>query len=122
MKEASFDVSKTSEAIEEAKSSSRRIGILTGSDTFILEAMLMGCDGALIGFAGAATAELVKMQKLAQQQRADDSYEIWNKVSKGNIFGRRRLGTLPSLRVIPPEKYVQLVFKNFGLCLSWRSA
>jgi 4-hydroxy-tetrahydrodipicolinate synthase len=30
MKEASFDVSKTSEAIEEAKSSSRRIGILTG--------------------------------------------------------------------------------------------
>ena len=39
--------------------------MLTGSDTFILEAMLMGCDGALIGFAGTATAELVRMQALA---------------------------------------------------------
>jgi 4-hydroxy-tetrahydrodipicolinate synthase len=86
MKEASFDVSKTSEAIEEAKSSSRRIGILAGSDTFILEAMLIGCDGALIGFAGAATAELVRMQKLAQQQRADDSYGIWNKLGPAGRF------------------------------------
>ena len=30
------------------------IGVLTGSDTFILEAMLMGCDGALVGFAATA--------------------------------------------------------------------
>jgi 4-hydroxy-tetrahydrodipicolinate synthase len=59
---------------------------LTGSDTFILEAMLIGCDGALIGFAGAATAELVRMQKLAQQQRADDSYGIWNKLGPVGRF------------------------------------
>ena len=40
---------------------SRKVGILTGSDQFILEAMLMGCDGALIGFAGTATSELIRM-------------------------------------------------------------
>ncbi len=35
--------------------------MLTGSDTFIFEAMTMGCDGALIGFAGTFTRELVAM-------------------------------------------------------------
>ena len=42
---------------------------MTGSDTFIFEAMIMGCDGALIGFAGTATAELVAMQRAAARAR-----------------------------------------------------
>jgi 4-hydroxy-tetrahydrodipicolinate synthase len=62
LKEASFDTAKTIETIDAARRLPRRIGILTGSDTFIFEAMVMGCDGALIGFAGTATAELVAMQ------------------------------------------------------------
>lgn len=80
MKEASFDVAKTADAIEEAAAAPRRIGIMTGSDTFILEAMLLGCDGALIGFAGAATAELVRMQTLAAAGQATEAYEIWNRL------------------------------------------
>lgn len=80
MKEASFDVAKTSDAIDEARAAPRRIGIMTGSDTFILEAMLLGCDGALIGFAGAATAELVRMQQLAERKEATEAYEIWNRL------------------------------------------
>ena len=63
LKEASFDTTKTIETIDAAKTLPRKLGILTGSDTFIWEAMVMGCDGALIGFAGTATAELIDMQR-----------------------------------------------------------
>ena len=66
LKEASFDTPKTVETIDAAKALPRKLGILTGSDTFIWEAMVMGCDGALIGFAGTATAELVEMQRCAE--------------------------------------------------------
>lgn len=77
IKDASFDVEQTNENIKEAREVDRRIGVLTGSDTFILEAMLMGCDGALIGFAATATAEIVKMQKFAAEHKVTEAYEIW---------------------------------------------
>jgi 4-hydroxy-tetrahydrodipicolinate synthase len=63
LKEASFDTPKTVETIAAASALPRKLGILTGSDTFIYEAMVMGCDGALIGFACTATAQLVDMQR-----------------------------------------------------------
>jgi 4-hydroxy-tetrahydrodipicolinate synthase len=59
IKDASFNVDLTLDNIKEARAAKRRIGSLTGSDTFILEAMLMGCDGALIGFAATATDALI---------------------------------------------------------------
>jgi 4-hydroxy-tetrahydrodipicolinate synthase len=80
IKDASFNVEHTQSNIKEAQSADRKIGILTGSDTFILEAMLMGCDGALIGFAATATAEIVRMQKLAKQGKVTEAYEIWNRL------------------------------------------
>ena len=46
MKEASFDAVRTTETIDAAKRLPRKIGIMTGSDTFIFEAFVMGCDGA----------------------------------------------------------------------------
>ena len=80
MKEATFDVSRTRLSILEANAAPRKIGILTGSDTFILEAMLMGCDGALIGFAASFTAELVRMHKLAASGEVAAAWEIWDKL------------------------------------------
>lgn len=80
IKDASFNIDNTVSNINEAKAASRRIGVLTGSDTFVLEAMLMGCDGALIGLAGTATAELVRMQSLAEQKRVAEAYEIWDRI------------------------------------------
>ena len=77
LKEASFDTTKTVETIDAAKTLPRRLGILTGSDTFIWEAMVMGCDGALIGFAGTATAELVEMQRAAAARDYDRGAAIW---------------------------------------------
>jgi len=80
IKDASFNVDHTLSNIKEAATAPRRIGVMTGSDTFILEAMLMGCDGALIGFAATATAALVQMQAHASGGKATEAYEIWNKL------------------------------------------
>jgi 4-hydroxy-tetrahydrodipicolinate synthase len=54
--------------------------VLTGSDTFILEAMLMGCDGALIGFAATATSALARMHAHAAAGRATEAYALWNRL------------------------------------------
>ncbi len=78
IKDASFNVDLTLDNIKEARATRRRIGSLTGSDTFILEAMLMGCDGALIGFAATATDALVRMHKYATEGKVTEAYEIWN--------------------------------------------
>ncbi len=77
IKEASFDTPKTVETIDAAKALPRKLGILTGSDTFICEAMVMGCDGALIGFAGTATAELIAMQRCAEARDYARGAAIW---------------------------------------------
>ena len=77
LKEASFDTTKTVETIDTARALPRKIGILTGSDTFILEAMIMGCDGALIGFAGTATAELIEMHAAVVRRDYERAHAIW---------------------------------------------
>ena len=80
LKEASFDVAKTQETIEAAAKLPRKIGIMTGSDTFIMEAMLMGCDGALIGFAGTATDQLIAMQRAVASGDYGRAKEIWDRL------------------------------------------
>ncbi|HWM41286.1 MAG TPA: dihydrodipicolinate synthase family protein [Burkholderiales bacterium] len=77
LKEASFDTTKTLDTIDAAKRLPRKLGIMTGSDTFIYEAMLMGCDGALIGFAGTATQELIEMHAAVLRRDYDRGAEIW---------------------------------------------
>jgi 4-hydroxy-tetrahydrodipicolinate synthase len=80
LKEASFDTTKTIETIAAARELPRKIGVMTGSDTFILEAMIMGCDGALIGFAGIATDQLVRMHQAVCARDFDLAFEIWNRL------------------------------------------
>jgi len=80
LKEASFDTTKTVETIDTARSLPRKLGILTGSDTFILEAMILGCDGALIGFAGTATAELVEMHAAVARRDYERAQAIWTRL------------------------------------------
>lgn len=77
LKEASFDTTKTVQTIDLARGLPRKLGILTGSDTFIYEAMIMGCDGALIGFAGTATEQLIRMNALVRERRYDEAAAIW---------------------------------------------
>jgi 4-hydroxy-tetrahydrodipicolinate synthase len=80
LKEASFDTTKTLETIETARTLPRKIGIMTGSDTFILEAMIFGCDGALIGFAGTATDQLIRMHQAVVAKDFDTAFEIWGRL------------------------------------------
>jgi 4-hydroxy-tetrahydrodipicolinate synthase len=77
IKEASFDTMKTIATIEAARALPRAIGVMTGSDTFIMEAMVFGCDGALIGFAATATERLVEMHRAVSDRRYDDARAIW---------------------------------------------
>ena len=80
LKEASFDVAKTMETIETASRLPRKIGIMTGSDTFIMEAMIMGCDGALIGFAGIATDQLIAMHRSVATGDYAGAKRIWDRL------------------------------------------
>ncbi len=89
LKEASFDTTKTLETIDAARTLPRKIGILTGSDTFILEAMIFGCDGALIGFAGTATDQLVRMHQAVTAKDFDTAFEIWGRLGPLARYGWR---------------------------------
>jgi 4-hydroxy-tetrahydrodipicolinate synthase len=80
IKESSFDVAQTLLTIDGAAKLKRPIGVLTGSDTFIFEAMVMGCDGALIGFGGTATAELVAMHAAVKRGDISAGKAIWDKL------------------------------------------
>jgi len=80
LKEASFDTTKTVETIATAKTLPRKLGILTGSDTFICEAMVMGCDGALIGFAGTATRELIEMHRAVVAKDFVRAFSVWDRL------------------------------------------
>lgn len=80
LKEASFDTTKTVETIAAAKTLPRKLGILTGSDTFICEAMVMGCDGALIGFAGTATRELIEMHRAVVAKDFVRAFALWERL------------------------------------------
>jgi 4-hydroxy-tetrahydrodipicolinate synthase len=80
LKEASFDTTKTVETIAAARALPRKLGIMTGSDTFICEAMVMGCDGALIGFACTATRELIDMQRRVAAKDFVGAFAIWDRL------------------------------------------
>jgi 4-hydroxy-tetrahydrodipicolinate synthase len=77
IKESSFDIAQTQQTIEVAHALPQPIGVLTGSDTFIFEALMMGCDGALIGFAGTATAELVAMHAAVRRGDFAAGQALW---------------------------------------------
>jgi 4-hydroxy-tetrahydrodipicolinate synthase len=107
LKEASFDTAKTIETIDAARALPRRIGILTGSDTFIMEALVMGCDGALIGFAGTATDQLVAMQRAIAAGDYATGRAIW-----GRLGPLARYCWRPPIRDYRPRMKEVLVLQN----------
>ena len=81
IKESSFDANQTIQTVEAVSKLRNPIGVLTGSDTFIFEALLMGCGGALIGFAGTAVAELVEMQAATDAGDVTGAKAIWDRLA-----------------------------------------
>lgn len=61
IKEASFDAVRFLHVKAALESASRKITFLTGNDNFICESMLLGAEGALLGFSTLGTREQVEM-------------------------------------------------------------
>src|SRR5689334_11456551 len=61
IKEASFDAMRFLQVKASLASASRKITFLTGNDNFICESLILGAEGALLGFSTLGTREQVLM-------------------------------------------------------------
>ena len=61
IKEASFDAMRFLQVKAALESASRKITFLTGNDNFICESLILGAEGALLGFSTLGTREQVMM-------------------------------------------------------------
>ena len=61
IKEASFDAMRFLQVKAALESASRKITFLTGNDNFICESLILGAEGALLGFSTLGTREQVLM-------------------------------------------------------------
>lgn len=78
IKEASFDAMRFLQVKAGLESASRKITFLTGNDNFICESLILGAEGALLGFSTLGTREQVMML---------------DAVRKGDIAKARELGS-----------------------------
>jgi 4-hydroxy-tetrahydrodipicolinate synthase len=61
IKEASFDAKRFVETVALLRDAAKHVTILNGNDNFLLEAYLLGAQGALLGFGTLAAKEQVEM-------------------------------------------------------------
>jgi len=80
IKEASADAFKFVQTLNILRNLDKRISILTGNDDFILESLILGADGALIGFGTLAVDEQIEMFKAVKQKNFDKAFEIYSKI------------------------------------------
>lgn len=80
LKEASFDAQTFISVRDALNSASRRITLLTGNDPFIYESLVMGADGALIGFGTLATELQVKMLNAVKTGDYELGQQIWDRL------------------------------------------
>jgi 4-hydroxy-tetrahydrodipicolinate synthase len=78
IKEASFDAMRFLQVKAALGSASRKITFLTGNDNFICESLILGAEGALLGFSTLGTREQVMML---------------DAVRRGEITEARKLGS-----------------------------
>ena len=118
IKEASFDRARFAETTRLLEEAPRRIALLTGNDNFILDSVLSGADGALIGLGTVAIAEQVEMIARAKAGDVAGARRIEQAVVAplaDALFARpvrnyrarvkealRLLGVVPSAVVRPP--------------------
>jgi len=80
IKVASFNAMKFLRTLRLLRSAPRKITILTGNDNFILESLILGADGALIGFGTIATDLQIEMFNLVREERYREAAEIWDRL------------------------------------------
>jgi 4-hydroxy-tetrahydrodipicolinate synthase len=76
IKEASFDAKRFVDTVRMLRRLPRSITILNGNDNFLLEAYLLGAEGALLGFGTLATAEQVAMLQAVRRRDLDRAFEL----------------------------------------------
>ncbi|MGH2524434.1 MAG: dihydrodipicolinate synthase family protein [Anaerolineales bacterium] len=80
IKEASFDSIRFLQVKADLESASRRITLLTGNDNFICESMLLGAEGALLGFSTLGTREQVLMLEAVKRGDIAKARELGNRL------------------------------------------
>lgn len=80
IKEAMFDAYKFSRMLTMLRKAERKIVLLTGNDNFIAESLIMGAEGALIGFGTVATDLQVEMFDYISKRKYEEAMEIWNRL------------------------------------------
>jgi 4-hydroxy-tetrahydrodipicolinate synthase len=80
LKEASFDARIYLQTRRMLEALPRPMALLSGHDNFIYESLVMGAEGALIGFGTLATDLQVRMLQLTLDGRWDQAREIWDRI------------------------------------------
>ncbi|MCW4019995.1 MAG: dihydrodipicolinate synthase family protein [Candidatus Bathyarchaeota archaeon] len=80
LKESLEDAKKFVATARLLREAPRKITFLNGNDTFILEAFILGAEGALIGFATLATDLQIEMFELVQKKRYAEAQEIMDRL------------------------------------------
>jgi dihydrodipicolinate synthase/N-acetylneuraminate lyase len=76
IKEASFDAKRFVETARLVKSLPSRSVVLNGNDNFLLEAYLLGAQGALLGFGTLAAREQVQMHRAVLDNDLPRAFEL----------------------------------------------
>jgi 4-hydroxy-tetrahydrodipicolinate synthase len=76
IKEASFDAKRFVETVKAVRGVAPDAVVLNGNDNFLLEAYLLGAEGALLGFGTLAAAEQVEMLEAVRARDLDRASAI----------------------------------------------
>jgi 4-hydroxy-tetrahydrodipicolinate synthase len=117
IKEASFDAKRFVETARLVKSLPSGPTVLNGNDNFLLEAYLLGADGALLGFGTLAAREQIQMHHAVRDHDLSRAFELRDMLQPlcDVIFARpvrdyrarikhalMRLGVIDEAHVRPP--------------------
>jgi 4-hydroxy-tetrahydrodipicolinate synthase len=80
IKEASFDAKRFVETVGLLRGLPKAVTILNGNDNFLLEAYMLGAEGALLGFGTLAAAEQVEMLDAWRARDLDRAFELGARV------------------------------------------
>jgi 4-hydroxy-tetrahydrodipicolinate synthase len=76
IKEASFDAKRFVDTVRAVRATAPDAIVLNGNDNFLLEAYLLGADGALLGFGTLAAREQVEMLEAVRARDLDRASEL----------------------------------------------
>ena len=119
VKEATFNISKYKETLrlfrKMEETYDRKIAFLTGNDNFIVESILWGCDGALIGAAAQDTRRIVECYKFAAKGDWSKAVKLSHSLQPlvDEVFAppvrdyRARLKACLYIQGVIPDKFVR---------------